>query len=390
MHIALASPPPLPEPGCDPVRVMVVDDSIVVRGLLARWIRADPELQFVGSMRSGREAIEALDRLDPHVVVLDIDMPDIDGITALPRLLEKRPDLTVIMASTLTLRNAQISLRALALGAADYVPKPQVALDVMAPASFRRELIGKIKGLASVRQRRVGPAQIIARTSEAGGHNRPLAASPPRSSRQGEALRLRPWPASSPRAVLVGASTGGPQALQRLLTGLAPVIEQMALLVVQHMPATFTTVLAEQLMRETGLSVHEAADGEDITAGRVLLAPGGRHMRVVRRQDRPVIALDDGAPINFCKPAVDPLFASAAQIWGARTLAIVLTGMGSDGTSGSRALVDAGGAVIAQDQDSSVVWGMPASVAQAGLCSAVLPLDQIAARLVRLLAGEGR
>lgn len=368
---------------------MVVDDAVVVRGLLTRWIEAEAGLQIVGSMRSGREAIEQLQRANPDVVILDVDMPDTDGITALPLLLEKKRDLIVIMASTLTRRNAEISLRALALGAADYIPKPQSTREITTSTSFRRELIEKIKALGS-RRKHSSPAMPTARTAERSDEPAlrriPSPSIAPAPQEHG-ALKLRPLPMVPPRVLLVGASTGGPQALNRVLAQLGGVIDHAPVLVVQHMPPTFTTILAEHLSRAVGRPAHEAIDGEEVRAGRIYIAPGGRHMRVVRRDGNPVIALDDGPLVNFCKPAVDPLFDSAAEIWGSKNLAVVLTGMGSDGTRGAATLTAAGGTVIAQDEETSVVWGMPGSVANAGLCSAVLPLDQIAPKVARLFGG---
>lgn len=374
---------------------MVVDDAVVVRGLLTRWIEAEDGLRVVGSMRSGREAIEQLERANPDVVILDVDMPDTDGITALPLLLEKKRDLIVIMASTLTRRNAEISLRALALGASDYIPKPESTREVTTSASFRRELIEKIKALGHRRKRGTAQAPVPSAPVALRTPDRPelaalrRVASPPIAPAPHEpgALKLRPFPMISPRVLLVGASTGGPQALNRCLAQLTGVIDQAPVLVVQHMPPTFTTILAEHLSRAVGRPAHEAVDGEEVRAGRIYVAPGGRHMRVMRCDGNPVIALDDGPPVNFCRPAVDPLFDSAAEVWGPKNLAIVLTGMGSDGTRGAATLTAAGGAVIAQDEETSVVWGMPGSVANAGLCSAVLPLDQIAPQVVRLFGG---
>jgi two-component system chemotaxis response regulator CheB len=202
------------------------------------------------------------------------------------------------------------------------------------------------------------------------------------------ALKLRPLPLMTPRVLLIGASTGGPQALNRMLAQIGNVIDHAPVLVVQHMPPTFTTILAEHLTRAVGRPAHEAIDGEEVRAGQIYIAPGGHHMRVVRRAGNPTIAIEDGPLVNFCKPAVDPLFDSAAEIWGGKNLAVVLTGMGSDGTRGAANLVAAGGAIIAQDEESSVVWGMPGSVANAGLCSAVLPLDRIAPKIIRLFAGD--
>jgi two-component system chemotaxis response regulator CheB len=403
MSFAVATPTPRPESGHGSIRVMVVDDAVVVRGLLTRWIEAEDGLQIVGSMRNGREAIEQLERANPDVVILDVDMPDTDGITALPRLLEKKRDLVVIMASTLTRRNAEISLRALALGAADYIPKPESTREITTSASFRRELIDKIKALGSRRKfglpvvpavtaaaPSAGPAPAVARPlvhQEEPALQRvvsPPIAPPPHEH---GVIKLRPMPVMPPRVLLVGASTGGPQALNRCLAQLTSVIDQAPVLVVQHMPPTFTTILAEHLTRAVGRPAHEAIDGEAVKAGQIYIAPGGRHMRVVRRDGNPVIALDDGPLVNFCKPAVDPLFDSAAEVWGGKNLAVILTGMGSDGTRGAATLTTAGGTVIAQDEQTSVVWGMPGSVATAGLCSAVLPLDQIAPKIVRLFGG---
>jgi two-component system, chemotaxis family, protein-glutamate methylesterase/glutaminase len=370
---------------------MVVDDAVVVRGLLARWIEAETGLQIVGSMRSGREAIEQLERTNPDVVILDVDMPDTDGITALPRLLKKKRDLVVIMASTLTRRNAEIRLRALSLGAADYIPKPQSTREITTSTSFRRELIDKIRALGE-RPKRIAPTIPAPVTARAGGYPEepPLrrVASPSLAPQEQGTLKLRPLPSTLPRVLLVGASTGGPQALHRFLGQLNGVIDQAPVLVVQHMPPTFTTILAEHLARLVGRPAREAMDGEEVRSGQIYIAPGGHHMRVTRRDGVPTIALDDGPLVNFCKPAVDPLFDSAAEIWGSKNLAVVLTGMGCDGTRGAATLVEAGGAVIAQDEDSSVVWGMPGSVANAGLCSAVLPLDQLAPKIARLFSGD--
>ena len=198
---------------------------------------------------------------------------------------------------------------------------------------------------------------------------------------------MRPFAPVIPRALLIGSSTGGPQALSTLIEKLPAAIDRAPVLITQHMPPTFTTVLAEHLSRVGARGAHEADEGEPVLAGGIYVAPGGRHLRVVRTADGVKIALGDDAPINFCKPAVDALFSSAAAVWGPAALAVVLTGMGADGTHGAADIVAAGGSVIAQDEATSVVWGMPRSVAQAGLCSAVLPLDQIAPRIVRLFAG---
>jgi two-component system chemotaxis response regulator CheB len=369
-----------------PIRVMVVDDAIVARRLLTRWIGAEHDMIVAACLRTGREAVDQVEACDPDVIVLDVDMPELDGISALPLLLRKKPDLVVIMASTLTRRSAEVSLRALALGAADYIPKPQAALDAAMSVAFHRELIDKIRGLG----RRRLPARRDA-TIPAARERLPAAARPGAVSPYGEAaiLGLRQFARAVPRALLIGASTGGPQALTSLIGQMGTTLERAPILITQHMPPTFTTVLAEHLTRVSGHCVREAEHDEAVVAGSVYVAPGGRHMRVVRGRDgAPAIALGDDPPINFCKPAVDPLLSSAAALWGAGSLALVLTGMGSDGTRGAADIAAAGGSVIAQDEATSVVWGMPRSVAQAGLCSAVLPLGEIAAKVNRLFAGE--
>jgi two-component system chemotaxis response regulator CheB len=375
-----------------PIRVMVVDDAVVARSLVTRWIDAESDMKITAALRTGREAVEQFDSSDPDVVVLDVEMPELDGISALPLLLKKKRDLMVIMASAVTRRGAEVSLRALSLGAADYIPKPATTREAATSAAYRRELIEKIRNLG--RRRRVSlrhSAPGAAPAEDRLRRGRPL---PAPSTPDGlpfkpatQRLSLRPFALSVPRVVLIGSSTGGPQALTVLIEKLPAAIDRAPVLITQHMPPTFTTVLAEHLSRIGGRGAHEAENGEPVLAGGIYLAPGGRHMRVVRDRDGIRIALGDDPPINFCKPAVDPLFASAAQVWGSSALALVLTGMGSDGTSGAAAIVAAGGSVIAQDEASSVVWGMPRSVALAGLCSAVLPLDQIAPKVFRLSSG---
>jgi two-component system chemotaxis response regulator CheB len=374
----------------DPIRVMVVDDAIVVRGLLSRWIEAEAGLKLVAALRSGREAIEQIERADPDVVILDVDMPDIDGITALPQLLEKKRGLVVIMASTLTRRNAEVSLRALSLGAADYIPKPAASREITTAAAFRKELIEKICVLGARGRKaraRAAPAPDPAKVPEHEAGLRRVASPGLVPASDSGKIALRPFPAASPRVLVIGSSTGGPQALHVLIGKLNGVIDQAPVLITQHMPPTFTTILAEHLSRASGRDAREAVDGETVRAGRIYIAPGSRHMRVERRTGPATIVLDNGPQINFCKPAVDPLFSSAAEVWAGWTLAVVLTGMGSDGARGAADIAAAGGAVIAQDEATSVVWGMPGSVAHAGLCSAILPLDQIAPKIIRLFSG---
>jgi two-component system chemotaxis response regulator CheB len=310
-------------------------------------------------------------------------MPELDGISALPLLLEKKRDLVVIMASTVTRRNAEISLRALALGAADYVPKPETNRGITTSPEFRRELIDKIRHLGA--RRRVP----VARAPSGVAHIRPVGAPierPPLG--QAASLKLRPFSPVMPRVLLIGSSTGGPQALNAVASRIGRVVDAVPVLITQHMPPMFTTILAEHLARSAQRRVREAVDGETVRSGTIYVAPGGRHMRVAQQDGTPVIALDEGPLINFCRPAVDPLFASAARVYGGAALAVILTGMGTDGAQGAVDIAAAGGSVIAQDEASSIVWGMPGSAAHAGACAAVLPLDDIAPKLLRIFAGE--
>ena len=388
MSTVLAAATPAPRTA-NPIRVMVVDDAIVVRSLLSRWVDAEPDMQVIASLRTGREAVARIEQCDADVVVLDIDMPELDGISALPLLLQKKRDLVVIMVSTFTRRSAEISLRALALGAADYIPKPETTREAATSVGFHRELIEKIRTLGRNRfvprayLRR--PAPDLAPAQD--GKEAAVRRTRKNLSHEAEPLRLRPFSAVPPRVLLIGSSTGGPQALTALIEKLPAAVDRAPVLIAQHMPPMFTTVLAEHLSRVGGRGAHEAEDGEPVLAGGIYVAPGGRHMRVVRDGGGIRIALGDDPPINFCKPAVDALFGSAVAVWGAATLALVLTGMGADGSRGAADIVAAGGSVIAQDEATSVVWGMPRAVAQAGLCSAVLPLDQIAPKIIRLFSG---
>jgi len=368
---------------------MVVDDSVVVRGLVARWLDEEPGIKVVASLRTGREAVDQLDRHTPDVVLLDIEMPELDGLAALPLLLAKDRDLVVIMASTLTRHNAEASFKAMSLGAADYIPKPESNRGVTTSVEFRRELIEKVRNLGSRRKKRPAsrpgsPALAPPLAPASAPHVAPAKTLFPSAG----AIRLRPFGNVAPRVLLIGSSTGGPQALNAVVGQLAPVIDRAAVLITQHMPPTFTTILAEHLARASGRPAREAIDREPIVPGHVYVAPGGKHMLVERANNVPIVALGDGPPVNFCKPAVDPLFSSASKIWGPSILAVILTGMGSDGAHGSADIVAAGGSVIAQDEATSVVWGMPGAVAHAGVCAAVLPLEQIAGKIGRLFAGE--
>lgn len=434
MNLPLRAPPGgsvhagAPPASTDPVRVMVVDDSVVVRGLIGRWIEEDGKYQCVASHRNGRLAVDDVERSNPDVVILDVEMPEMDGLAALPLLLSKKPGLVVIMASSLTRRNAEVSLKALSLGAADYVPKPDSNSGVTTSPEFRRELMLKIGALGQKAKARTAastpmpaPRAFTASQHAAppapSGFNRyapnsgmapaspaphqpaarPAAPAPATAghhpapvhhhSGAGHGFTTRAYSSVAPRILAIGSSTGGPQALAKLFAAIGPSIGNLPVVVTQHMPPTFTAILAEHLTKASGRLAAEGTHGERILPGRIYVAPGGKHMVLAKSGTDVTIQLTDGPPVNFCKPAVDPLFDSVAAAFGAATLAVVLTGMGSDGANGARVIAGVGGSVIAQDEETSVVWGMPGAVAHAGAASEVLPLEQIGPKVTRILTG---
>ncbi len=342
-------------------RVMICDDSAVIRAAIAGILRAAPGIEVVARVSHGQAALDALHLHEVDVVVLDIEMPVMDGMTALPLLLAASPGLAVIMASTLTTRGAEISLRALRLGAADTLSKPSAA-GLAEDKRFADELVAKVLGLA--RMRRPRPA-CVAPGSSAG-------------------IVLRPMPAALPGLLAVGSSTGGPNALFTLVQSLRPGLP-VPVLVTQHMPAAFVTILARHIDQLGVLPCKVAEDGEPVLPGRILLAPGERHLTVRRRGRQLLVQLSDAPAEQFCRPSVDPMLRSASDAMEGRVLVAMLTGMGQDGLAGTRRVVEAGGSAVAQDEATSVVWGMPGAVAKAGLASAVLPLPRMGARLMAML-----
>ncbi len=355
-----------------PIEVMLVDDSAVIRGLLSRTLERDPDISIVASVANGKMAIDSLKRKPVDVIVLDIEMPIMDGLEALPKLLATQRGVQIIMASTLTRRNADISLKAMRMGASDYIPKPTANSEIHSSDVFGRELTDKVKALGAIAQRsRPGGARPAAVARAVPTPSRPAAAAPAKE------ISLRPFNSLfSPDIIAIGSSTGGPQALAKVLGGL-PAVRQ-PILITQHMPATFTSLLAEHLDKITPMACREAADGDPLLGGEVLVAPGGHHMTVAEQGGERVIRLKDTPPENYCRPSVDPMLRSIVSLFGSRVLVVILTGMGADGCKGSELVVNSGGVVVAQDEASSVVWGMPGAVATRGLCSAVVPLGDIA------------
>ncbi len=368
--------------GDRPHHVMVVDDSAVIRGLLTRILESDPEIKVVSSVGDGKMAVQSITRQPVDVVVLDIEMPVMDGLEALPHLLKACPTAKIVMASTLTKRNAEISVRALELGATDYVPKPTSARDIHGGDDFKRELLSKVKALAAAARRTGAPArpafgrhtvsQPVARPGLRG-----FSAGAPQAGRQAASEGPRAMPVNfRPQIIAIGSSTGGPQALFEVLGHLATGIN-VPIIITQHMPATFTTILAEHISRQCGISAAEAKAGDVLAAGRCYVAPGNYHMLVQSGGGGATLRLDQSPPVNFCRPAVDPMLDSVVKVYGANVLAVILTGMGQDGMRACRSVSSAGGMVIAQDEATSVVWGMPGAVAGDGTANAILPLREI-------------
>jgi two-component system chemotaxis response regulator CheB len=353
------------------IRVLVVDDAVVFRRLLANELSNDPGLQVVGAAANGRIALAMMPQVSPDVVILDVEMPEMDGLTTLKELRKTYPRLPVIMFSALTERGAEATLDALALGATDYFTKPtnegglDASLDVI-----RQQLIPEIKALCERERRRATDEgqKDVARTP---------APSPARSSFVG------PRPSSCPVELLaIGSSTGGPNALAEIFSRL-PAHIPVPIVIVQHMPPTFTRLLAERLSAQFPVCVHEASSGSVLQPGHAWIAPGDHHMIVVRDNLHARVLLHQDPPENSCRPAVDVLLRSVAKTFGPNSLTVILTGMGQDGLRGCEAVREAGGQILAQDEATSVVWGMPGHVARAGLADRVLPLSLIADEIMR-------
>ncbi len=371
---------------------MVVDDSAVIRGFITRMLDSDPSVTIVSSVGNGQMAIDVLSRHEIDVIIMDIEMPVMDGLTALPKLLEIDPEVRIVMASTLTVRNADTSMRALELGAADYIPKPTSTREMNAGEDFRRELLEKVRvhGGRLKRGLRRGPPGDSPRpievrqpivTSVPAAPSRPPAIYPPGP------IQLRPLNPVRPNILAIGSSTGGPPALFATLKEIKPSIN-MPVVITQHMPPTFTAILAQHIAKNSGWPSSEGKDGEPLENGHIYVAPGNFHMLFDQKGGRTVIRLTQDPPENFCRPAVDPMLRSLVKIYGGRILTVILTGMGADGLKGGREVVEAGGTIFAQDEASSVVWGMPGAVATAGICSAVLPLNEIGPRVMAYLEGK--
>lgn len=361
------------------IRVMIVDDSAVVRGFTKRILKSDAAIEVVASVGNGEQAVRAIKQQEIDVVVLDIEMPTMDGITALPLIIEANPRVRVIMSSTLTTRNAEISLKALRLGAADYIPKPTTASELNSGEAFRTTLLEKVLALGAAATRRSAKS-VAASPATVSPIVRPAA-----DASSGSGIKLRNAGKMAPEILAIGSSTGGPQALFEVFKGIAA-DWTLPIVITQHMPATFTKILASHLENIAKRPCIEAAGGEVVESGKIYVAPGEHHMLLETSGSKVVTRLSQAPPENFCRPAVDPMLRSIAKVYGPRVLAVILTGMGKDGLNGCEAVVEVGGTVVAQDEETSIVWGMPGAVATAGICSAVLPLKDIAPHITNFRA----
>lgn len=347
------------------IKVLLVDDSSVIRKVLGDMLRADPEIELIGTAVNGIACLNELTKAEPDVITLDIEMPELNGLDTVRAIRARGIQVPIIMCSSLTSEGAAVTLDALASGASDYVTKPS-SHGANTREVIGEELIRKIKGLAA---------------SGSGNNRAKYPSSADESTRaHSPSLSLADPGLRAIKCVAIGVSTGGPNVLAQLL----PLINKdlpVPILVAQHMPPLFTKMLAERLNEISNLAVVEASDREELAPGKIYLAPGGLHLQVRRLLGRVLAVTSDAPPENSCRPAVDPLFRSVAQIFGRHTLGVILTGMGQDGLKGCQQIKDAGGQILVQDRDSSAVWGMPGVVYQAGLADGVLSIAKLAAEI---------
>lgn len=357
----------------DKIKVMVVDDSAVIRGMTTQALQKDPAIEVIASVMNGKVALQTLERMTPDVILMDVEMPEMDGITALPLLLKAKPSVKVIMVSSLTQKGAETTMKALNLGAADCVGKPSSRGDKNETENFFREITQKVIALGTKKS------------------STPTAAAAPTKSTAapivipaGSAVTFKPT--ADVRCIAIGSSTGGPQALMKVFSLLKGSRINVPMFVTQHMPATFTKILAEHIRTASGFPCEEAVDGEEAKPGKIYIAPGDYHMIPKAAGASVKIALTQTPPVNFCRPAVDPMFEALAAVYGKNLLAVVLTGMGQDGAEGAKFINARGGNVLAQDEATSVVWGMPGAVTKAGQAKLVLPLNDIPVAIMRALS----
>ncbi len=341
---------------------MLVDDSVIVRSLMSRMLKGAGDIDIIATAGDGREALEKARDVQPDIILTDLEMPVMDGLTAIPLLLQACPRTKIILCSALSEQGADITLKGLSLGASDFILKPSALTGDDNKELFRNGLLDRIYTLAQ----KAAPAVRVAEKQATD------------FSLREERIQVR-----KPSVIAIGSSTGGPNALMDLFSRLKP--PKVPLVITQHMPKTFTKILAEQLTRSGLIPCHEGAEGMAVVPGHAYVAPGDYHMVFAKEGDQLRVRLNQDAPENFCRPAVDPMMRSLMGIFGGMVLGVILTGMGSDGLIACRQLTAEGGTVLAQDEASAAVWGMPGAVARAGLCSMVAPVPELANRINQMM-----
>ena len=351
------------------IRVLCVDDSALVRQILTELLNSDPGIEVVGTASDAFMARDRIKSLNPDVLTLDVEMPKMDGVTFLKNLMRLRP-MPVVMVSSLTEHGAEITLDALAVGAVDYLPKPKIDLAATL-ADYKADLISKVKAAADARVRAYDP-----------GVQRMVVQ--PKFSADAVLAKVAPSAhfRTTDRIIAIGASTGGTEAIKDVITEFPA--DTPGVVIAQHIPPAFSTAFAKRMNRVCQMTVYEAEDGQQVLPGHVYIAPGDKHLLLVRNGARYECRLDDGPPVNRHKPSVDVLFRSVAQQAGRNAVGAILTGMGKDGALGLKEMLEAGSTTIAQDEATSVVWGMPGEAAAIGAASEILPLQNIAGRILQL------
>jgi two-component system chemotaxis response regulator CheB len=373
MSLSIAPTPAAERTG--PFKVMVVDDSFVIRALLSRTVEDQKDMEVVVTAGNGQIAVNELKKREIDVIILDIEMPVMDGLTAIPFLLQADPHVQIIVASTLTHKNAEISMKAIKAGATDYLSKPSTSSEMSGADQFKHDLVEKVRefGALSRRNRQRNP------DLKTGAALTSSAFIPQKKELVLQKNKNYP----RPEIIAIGCSTGGPQALFNVLASLKGQVRQ-PIVITQHMPPTFTSILANHITQQTGITAVEGAEDMRVEPGKIYVAPGDFHMTFIKEALGLKIKLEKTPPVNFCRPAVDVMLKSLVDIYQSRILAVILTGLGSDGKNGCMDIFEKGGAVLAQDETTSVVWGMPGAVAQAGICANVLPISHLANHIIQM------
>ncbi len=381
------------------ISVVLVDDSSVIRGALSRILQTDANIEIIGSVANGLMAITIAKTKQPDIMILDVEMPVMDGLTAIPEILKESPNTKIIMCSSLTAKGADTTIKAMTLGAVECIVKPSSAQETGPNSEFHTHLLKLINTLGGSRQTNAGintasspsinkqpstPASSSAFVATPNTTTSNTIAAATTTSSTKYTLKNDPLTYKGKPAILaIGSSTGGPNALFEVLKGVGKI--DIPIVITQHMPATFTEILAKHIEQHTGVPSQEGQDGMIVKAGNIYVAPGGKHMLFENSGIDLKIKLDDGPQENFCKPAVDPMLRSLIDIYNNKILCVILTGMGQDGLKSAQILSDKHGYIIAQDEKSSVVWGMPGAVATAGICTEVLPLENISASIKNIV-----